>query len=98
MNAKLLDRMFQVRGRTAQCQCGRREPSDEVCGDHFEFRGAGSDSAEKTCVCGYRLEAHSHTEGRVAARSVVEKGLCTGFRPRGPMPLDLYWCGCGNTD
>ena len=87
-----------LEGRTAQCKCGRREPSTKVFGDCFVYRGTGSETADETCTCGYHKVAHEHDPKRIDARSVVERGRCTGFSPRGPAVLDLYWCGCGNTD
>lgn len=65
----------------------------------FEYRGPGSDE-ENLCVCGFHQCAHDpeYVKRHVRAKTVVEDGLCTGFRSRGPSETDSHYCGCRGWD
>lgn len=76
-------------GRKARCDCGRTTPSSTSL-SRFEYRGLGSGSADDVCICGYHQLAHrADIQNAVAALRD-----CPGFRPRGDLGDDGYWCGC----
>ena len=83
--------MPDLTGRKARCGCGRTTPSSTDL-LHFEYRGPGSRSAEDVCVCGYHQLAH-HEDIRNGAVSPTLRH-CPGFRPRGDLGFDSYWCEC----
>lgn len=84
-----------VSPRLARCSCGRTAPSDPGKMFAFEYRGPGSASATRTCVCGFFEEAHRYDARRVDAHP----RLCpTGFKARGPQTHDSYYCGHGGWD
>ena len=78
-------------GRQAYCCCGHERPSSAHL-PRFEYCGPGSRSAEEVCVCGYHRLAH-HAEIREGAVSPTLRN-CPGFRARGDLGFDSYWCGC----
>ena len=95
-------------GRVAQCaynnprgQCRSEKPSSLDLA-FFEWRGEGSPAAVEHCVCGYHAVAHDPQVTRTYVRgnqqTVVERGECSGFRPRGAWDTDLYYCGCRGWD
>jgi hypothetical protein len=47
-------------------------------------------------MCGYHALAH-HEDIRNGAVSPTLR-QCPGFRKRGDVGHDLYWCGCGADD
>jgi len=76
-------------GRYALCSdCGKKEPSS-VNLPFFVYRGSGSLSSEKTCVCGYGLPAHNKKDFPIK---------CSDFTARGPQTYDRYYCGCYGWD
>ena len=92
--------------RQARCpHCKTERPSTPDL-PFFEYRGPGSRSAKEQCVCGYYEVAHdpAHMDTLVHDRdgkrrpTVVESGRCSGFVPRGPWDVDLFYCGCRGWD
>lgn len=89
--------------RMARCGCGKERPSSERDAlAFFEDCGPGSTSAN-SCVCGYYECAHdpkhmAQPSGARARLTVVERGLCGGFTPRGDIGHDRYYCGCRGWD
>jgi hypothetical protein len=86
-------------GRTARCGCGKERPSSDR--DHlafFEYRGEGSSSAAN-CECGYSPVAHDPETPHLRERgTVIDQGKCSGYRPRGDIGTDSYYCGCRGWD
>jgi hypothetical protein len=81
--------------RIARCECGAERPSadrDDLFG--FVDYGPGSREATERCVCGSYCVAHFPDATRVDPRTVIERGLCTGFQPKGPRQYDSFYCGC----
>ena len=87
--------------RMARCSCGRTVPSSPDLA-FFEDCGPGSKVATGSCVCGYYECAHdpAYMAKNVSSnrRTVVEQGKCGGFRARGPLEDDRYYCGCWGWD
>lgn len=75
--------------RVARCDCGREEPSSPNL-PFFQFRGEGSPEATDVCVCGFYDTAH---EAKRTGRR-VSSAVCDEFTPRGPLPTDIFYCGC----
>lgn len=76
-------------GRVARCACGAEVPSKRDL-PFFDFRGEGSDYAERGCAnCGFYDVAHGvNASGRV----------CDVFEPRGDTGVDTFYCGHGGWD
>ena len=88
-------------GRMARCPSCKTEVSSSPDLAFFEYRGEGSLTAKESCRhCGYHEVAHDpeHMRERVLRTTVVERGLCPGFEPRGPWDVDLFYCGCRGWD
>ncbi len=81
-------------GRTARCSywkggCKSQQPSSTDLA-FFEYRGPGSDYAERTCKnCG-AAEA-PHDPGHRYHKNMNCK---KGFEPNGDPGFDTYYCGC----
>jgi hypothetical protein len=91
MTGAEISRMPDLTDRTARCHCGRTKPSSTVL-ERFEYQGPGSRSASDVCVCGYHKLAH-HNDIQSGAVSPTLRN-CPGFRPRGDLGYDVFWCGC----
>lgn len=89
-----------LKGRKAKCAYGNHGIVDSSLSlAFFEYLGPGSPSATDTCKhCRMYKEAHVHDPKRVDPTSVVEKGKCPGFEPRGGQEMDRYYCGCKGWD
>jgi hypothetical protein len=91
-------------GRTARCYCGRTATSSYNLA-FFEYCGEGSNAAGN-CECGYAKCAHEAEHMATLVRNrdgsrrktVVETGHCTGFRERGDLGHDRFYCGCRGWD
>lgn len=79
--------MPNLEGRTATCcDCNAKKPSSPDLA-FFEYQGPGSMDCNRLCVCGYIDTVH----GRLGQ----DRPKCGGtFTPRGPLPMDRYYCGC----
>jgi hypothetical protein len=80
-------------GRIAKCY-GHNPVRSSTDLAFFVYKGPGSPYAKDVCQCGYHLDAHQHNPQRVEPRSVVERGLCSGFQPGGGLQFDEYYDGC----
>lgn len=102
---------IELEGRTARCSCGAESASDAHRLAFFEYRGPGSAWATEGCECGYARGPHDAAymeeidrwrieNGRQKGRrqTVIERGVCTGWRPRGPAEHDGFYCGCRGWD
>lgn len=77
-------------GRLAVCSCCTETRPSSFALPYFVYRGPGSREARELCVCGYYRSAHQ------PPADVIAKGWCAAgeFRPQGPSPFDLFYCGC----
>lgn len=78
-------------GRKARCRCGKEEESTWTL-PFFQFQGEGSQDATRVCgECGYFDIGHAPDLTKV-------RGPCESFRPRGPLAVDKFYCGCNGWD
>lgn len=85
-----------LEGRMAECSCGKTAPSSPALA-FFEYRGLGSESAEKSCeVCRYNLVVHD-PEYRKTLVGGGPKWTEHEFIPVGDRQ-DIYYCGCRGWD
>lgn len=88
--------------RVAVCPYCKTERPSATTLAFFEYRGPGSRDAQNQCGnCGYYETAHLPLEQstRVSGKSVVERGVCPGFKPMPEgRPTDSFYCGCRGWD
>ncbi len=87
-------------GRVAVCPYCRTERPSSPDLAFFEYRGEGTGAAAKCAECGYSPVAHDPETPHMKEQggSVVDLGKCPGYRPRGDVGRDSFYCGCRGWD